>query len=102
MEVNTVLITIGEFDRLREIEKRLLSDSPPIYVRGQYGNMHIYTKDQVLKDLAVYNDGLNKEIKSLKDPNTNGQNDLNISWRLEISKIKAMSWWQFCKWRKGQ
>lgn len=101
-EVNTVLITIEEFDRLREIEKTLL-DAPKLYVVGIYGAKVLYTKEEALKEVAHMNECLNKKIESIEAEITVVKQMLKSERKdmsQELADVKVMSWWQFRKWRK--
>jgi hypothetical protein len=104
MEVNTVLITIAEFDRLRKIEKKLETDIPLLYVCGTYSGKVLYTKDEALKEVADMNASLKEkldksdaEVVIIKKMIANERKTMSQ----ELAIIKKMSWWQFRKWRKG-
>jgi len=104
MEINTVLITIAEFDRLREIEKRLLNYDDLLFVHDTYGCLHLYTKDQVLKDVADFNKKLNERVSKSEAEVSVIKNLLERERKYmsqELAEVRTMSWGQFRKWRKG-
>ena len=98
METNTVLLSLKDYNELRDFEKKISEGYIEVY--GNCGlRIHYTTKDGAIKEIATYNkdlkdraEELEGKISRLKYPKMfNPTND----------DVKKMSIWQFIKWKRN-
>ncbi len=95
MEKNTVLLSLEDYNELREFKEKTESGFVPVWnCCGIY--CHFYTKDEAIKDIAEQNKGLKNKMLKLE------VNDeiVKEECKEEIKEIRKMSIWQFMKWKR--
>jgi hypothetical protein len=103
MDKNTVLLSVDDYNKLRDFKKKITDGKILVdyqFLGGVYRNeVRYYTDDKVIEELHLRNKSLKEEIKYLQ----NRINDLQNPKPKEttIDEIKKMSVWQFLKWKKG-
>lgn len=92
MEANTVLLSVKEYNELRDFKKGIDDGHTyRMYHNGRYFFNYIATKNETVLELIEINESISKENSRLEEPN-----------ELLSFKIKQMSFWQLFKfWIKG-
>ena len=98
METNTVLLSLNDYNELRDFQKKISEGYIEVY--GNSG-LRIYytTKDEVIKEIAAHNKDLTDKIGELGGK-------ISRLKHLEMFKptnddFKKMSIWQFIKWKRN-
>lgn len=98
MEANTVLLSLEDYNELREDYNELrefkvesgknLIPTWSVH-RGKY---YYYTKDEVIKEIAAHNKDFEDEIFKLRHSKPEEKT---------IEDVKTMSIWQFIRWKRN-
>ena len=89
MQKDTVILSIEEYNELRDFKKEIENGKTLILSTGFYGTkLFFYTKDEAIKLLIDASKDLEEENESLRKEKP-------------TSQVKRMSIWQFLKWRKS-
>ena len=100
MEKDTVLLSVNEYNRLRDFRIEIERGNTLLIHGSQfsYGEKFIST-GEALKEISRLNESLKenyqRECKRLQDL-------VDGKKTIEISNIKEMSIWQFIKWKNKQ
>ena len=93
MEANTVILSIEDYNYLRDFEKEIKANHAIRILWNYQSHDEIYTMDDAVIKIAKANEKLKYEIHKLKHPETK---------QPTIEEIKAMSWRKFRKWKAGK
>ena len=103
MDKNTVLLSVEDYNELRDFKKKItdgnvLTEYCSFGIGGSSRTSY-YTNDEVAKELHTKNERLKKDIRDLEKK----IEDLEKPKPKEttIDEIKKMSVWQFLKWKRG-
>lgn len=87
MAKNTVILSIEEYNRLRDFETEIKSGKILTLFSGFYSSSsQFFTDSEIVKLVSEENNDLRREIDELL---------------IQRKKVKKMSIWQFLKWRKS-
>jgi hypothetical protein len=107
MEANTVVLSLPEYNNLRDFKTNLEKGNTYRYTSYQqisnYASIQInnfVTTDEAVKVVTQANEVLSDRITELVTENQNLQQGIVKGWDKEIDKVRKMSIWQFLKWRK--
>jgi len=105
MEINTILLSLKEYNELRDFKTEVLKEKKIVCTvhtkSGFYGDNYYYNDDEkitfykpddALETLYTLNKTLEEENKSLRTKCM----ELNT----KLSSFKKLSIWEFLKWRK--
>lgn len=84
MEKDTVLLSLENYNELRDFKREIEAGNTYVIIRGD---------GLWQKEMCFVSADKRKEIYELKYPDKKQPN---------IDKLKAMSVWQFLKWKKGK
>lgn len=94
MEKNTVLLSLEDYNGLRDFEKKISEGYIEVY--GNCGLRTYYTtKDKAIKEIAAHNKDLKDKIKELENPTQKIESSIIV-----LRRVKKMSIWEFMKWRR--
>ena len=96
MEKDTVLLSLENYNELRDFKREIEAGNTYVVIRGDglwQKETCFISSDKAMKDLDGLIQSLRTEICELKYPDKKKPN---------IDKLKAMSIWQFLKWKKGK
>lgn len=110
MQENTVLLSVKEYNELRDFKKEVeenLTKSKFAVITNQYGyrlyshnvTTKYYTQDEAILDFENENKELRKEISELKSKVEKEETKEPVE--ITIDELKNMSYWEFRKWRKS-
>lgn len=94
METNTVILSVQDYNELRDFKNKIENDYSYNTWRSTCSfSLHEQwvTNSQAIKELSETNNELMKIINELRSPTKKEPS---------INEIKKMSVWQFLKWRK--
>jgi len=105
MEANTVVLSLNEYNALRDFKTNLEKGNIYRYIGyrqvSSYASMEVtcfVTSDEAVKEASEANEKLTEEISKL----TNRINELErppVSKEKSIEEIRKMSMWEFRKWK---
>jgi len=115
MEKNTVVLSLEEYNSLRDFKTNFEDGKVIIY--NEYGHVFYLSKNEFTKNILDYNNSLNNKCDSLNNEITILKRDKSYfkierekhekslwlskeNFSLEIDKIKKMNIFQFLKWRR--
>ena len=94
MEKNTVLLSVEDYNELRDFQKKTSEGYIEVY--GNCGLRTYYTtKDEAFKEITAHNKELQDKIYELNDEIAGKPKGKTLK------DVKGMSIWQFIKWRKN-
>lgn len=88
MEKDTVLLSVEQYNELRDFKKKIEEGFTFTISTIGYYNMQFITIDETIGRIVEVNKGLQSQIEHLRK-------------ELPIHEIKKMSVWQFLKWKKS-
>lgn len=110
MEANMVILSLGDYENLREFKKTIEDGGAVVKWmerHGDYNYTHCcYTKDEAIKELGGMIKSLEnsnflfkEKIRSLEN-RTNNNKTMKETKGITIDDLKNMSLWEFLRWRK--
>ena len=103
MKANTVVLTINEYNELRDFKKRIEDGKICGIKYGGFGlssGEYFYTENKAIAKFEDKNNELEIKIKDLESTVKRLEIMDKINPR-EIDKLKKMSYWEFRKWKKS-
>ena len=104
MDKNTVLLSVEDYNELRDVKKAVEGRKKIFLSYGWLGDTpaeFLFASEEELNNTLINEkESLNKEINRLKDENYKLKHPDKIE--PSIDEIKAMSWWKFRKWKAGR
>lgn len=102
MEPGTVVITVKEYDKLREFKKEI--EKGKFLVLSEYGlssSIHtkFFTESEAIERFIKKREELQEEINRLEGIVYKRKRELDVL-KETIKEIKGFNWWQFRKWKK--
>ena len=95
MEKNTVLLSVEDYNELRDFQKKTSEGYIEVY--GNCGLRTYYTtKDEAIKEIAAHNKDLKDELYELQNPPPKVEPSI-----IKLRRVKKMSIWQFIKWKRN-
>jgi len=112
MEKNTVVLTVKEYNELRDFKKNIENGKilTSISIKGYFLTgfktctvTDFYTESKAIENLVAENKYLNKDIDSLKTRMSNmkifDKEKYNNTHDKVIENLKKMNFWEFRKWK---
>ena len=98
MEKNTVLLSLEEYNALRDFKKEIEKGNTIKIYCGYSGNpQHYYSAENALKEIEI----INKQLYEGNNKSFKENIKLKEQHITELERIKKMSYWQFRKWKKS-
>jgi hypothetical protein len=107
MEVNTVVLALGEYNALRDFKTNLEKGNTHRYIGYQQVSNYVsaqvvcfVTTDEAVKEAVVANEKLTEEISKLTNRINELEHPMASPKEISVDYMKKMSIWEFRKWRK--
>lgn len=101
MEVNTAILSLAEYNQLRDFKKTIEEGNTVQFYGNSWGLTFIST-DEALKKAEQGNKELKDQIRFLEQANYELRNPKKVepSPAFTLADVKKMSVWQFLKWKR--
>ena len=108
MEANTLVLSLAEYNALRDFKTNLEKGNTYRtleYRQCSYGSQYVQglsfiSTDEAVKEAALICEEQHKEIEVIKKENAELKQGILKEWDKKTNKIRKMSIWEFLKWRK--
>ena len=100
MEKNTVLLSLEDYNRLRDFHDKVTKGEIPSYVLRDADRwcQHFYTKDEAINNLEADNEALLTNISDLEIEITKLK--YPEMYKPDLKDVKKMTTREFKRWRK--